>query len=85
MERSSFRLSKLAIKPWLEAAPKGVVFTNAHVVDPATSALLDGLQTIVIQDGKITSVKAVKAATISDDNDFAALPVVDLDGAYICP
>jgi adenine deaminase len=85
MERSSFRLSKLAIKPWLEAAPKGVVFTNAHVVDPATSALLDGLQTIVIEDGKIRSVKAVNSAAISDNIDLAALPVIDLDGAYICP
>ncbi|KAI5450382.1 hypothetical protein NCC49_003164 [Naganishia albida] len=78
-------LSKLAIKPWLEAAPKGVVFTNAHVIDPATSILLDGLQTIVIQDGKIRSVKSVKSQAVSDDSDVAMLPVVDLKRAYVCP
>ncbi|KAJ9101662.1 hypothetical protein QFC20_005195 [Naganishia adeliensis] len=78
-------LSKLAIKPWLESAPKGVVFTNARVVDPANSTLLDGLQTIVIRDGKIHAVESVQSKAISADNRVATLPQVDLDGAYICP
>jgi imidazolonepropionase-like amidohydrolase len=75
----------LAIKPWLESAPKGVVFTNAQVVDPANSTLLDGLQTVVIRDGKIHSVEPVKTKATSADNQVAALPQVDLNGAYICP
>lgn len=83
--KSLSRLSKLAIKPWLESAPKGVVFINARVVDPANSTLLDGLQTIVIRDGKIHAVESVKSKAISADSRVAALPQVDLDGAYICP
>ncbi|KAJ9111672.1 hypothetical protein QFC19_001031 [Naganishia cerealis] len=75
-------LAKLTIKPWLESLPRGVVLTNAHVVDPAKSRLLDGVQTVVIKNGKVHTIQSSESKAVVDTSE---LPVVDLKGAYICP
>ncbi|KAJ9099763.1 hypothetical protein QFC21_003761 [Naganishia friedmannii] len=75
-------LAKLTIKPWIETTPQGLVFTNVYVVDPAKSTLLGGLQTVVVEDGKI---QTVRASALDTSNKHHGLQVVDLKGAYISP
>jgi imidazolonepropionase-like amidohydrolase len=72
----------LTVKPWIESLPQGIVFTNALVVDPATSTLLEGLQTVVVKDGKIESIRRGESDTSKDRYGFQ---IVDLKGTYICP
>ncbi|GAA5993155.1 hypothetical protein JCM10908_001315 [Rhodotorula pacifica] len=76
-------LPKLVLKPWLSPAPVGLVLTNAQVVDPAAGKLLDGLQTVVIRDGKIAAVYPVDEPDLLAEED--SLRRVDVDGRYISP
>ncbi|GAA5903184.1 hypothetical protein JCM6882_006987 [Rhodosporidiobolus microsporus] len=76
-------LPKLALKPWISAAPAGFLFTNAHVVDPASGELLPGLQSVVVKKGKITHVFPVDEPDLLADE--GSLKRIDLDGRYICP
>ncbi|KAJ7178116.1 hypothetical protein C8R46DRAFT_1075881 [Mycena filopes] len=74
-------LPKLAIKPWIKPLPDDLILTNARVVQPSTSSLLGGRQTITIQKGFIVSVKP----TEGQKNVNGEVRTVDLNGAYICP
>lgn len=76
-------LPKLALKPWIPAAPAGLILTNAQVVDPAAGKLLDGLQSVVVKNGKIAAVYPVDEPDLLEEE--AGLRKVDLDGRYICP
>ncbi|GAA5917658.1 hypothetical protein JCM5296_005673 [Sporobolomyces johnsonii] len=75
-------LPKLAIKPWIRKPTyHGFVFTKARVVDPAAGKLLNGLQTVVVKDGKVMSV-----SPMDESSEVAeGLHKVDLNGRYICP
>ncbi|KAJ7130348.1 hypothetical protein C8R44DRAFT_775394 [Mycena epipterygia] len=77
-------LPKLAVKPWIMPLPDDLILTNALVVDPSTSALLGGKQTITIQKGVIVSVESVKLHKSRKD-DGEEVKTVDLNGAYVCP
>ncbi|THU97524.1 hypothetical protein K435DRAFT_753992 [Dendrothele bispora CBS 962.96] len=83
-------LPKLVIKPWIPPPPRSLILRNALIIDPASSKVLDGKQTVVIDEGKIISVNK----TVDGDGDGKsqgggkekpAPVVVDLDGKYLCP
>lgn len=57
--------------------------TNAQVVDPAGGKLLDGLQSIVIRDGKVAAVYPVDEPDLLAEE--GSLRRVDLGGRYVSP
>lgn len=61
-----------------------MIFRNARVVDPAQATLLEGLQTVIVNSGKIHAVHPEAMGHRIDDR-LSYLSVVDLDGKYICP
>lgn len=67
----------------MSAAPAGVVLTNALVVDPAAGKLLDGLQTVVIRDGKVVAVYPVDEPDLLAEE--SSLRRVDVGGRYLSP
>ena len=69
------------MKPWIKAKPAGYKLVNARVVDPASSALLAGLQQVVIVDGRFVAVQGMNKEVV----DFGELKVVDLEGRFLCP
>ncbi|GAA5847824.1 hypothetical protein JCM9279_006650 [Rhodotorula babjevae] len=76
-------LPKLALKPWLSGAPAGLLLHNARVVDPRSGALLDGLHSVVVEQGKVTHVYPVDEPDLLAEE--AALNKVDVAGRYLCP
>ena len=54
--------------------------TNCQVIDPSSGKLLDGPQTITLNDGEIAQVG--KSGSFGLDGDT---PTIDLEGKYICP
>ncbi|KAK1220542.1 hypothetical protein PQX77_016682 [Marasmius sp. AFHP31] len=74
-------LPKLAIKPWVPPKPISLTLRNALVIDPASSGLLDGKQTLVLKDGYIRSV----SKTRDDEQYDQESSMIDLDGLYVCP
>ncbi|POY72943.1 hypothetical protein BMF94_4019 [Rhodotorula taiwanensis] len=76
-------LPKLVLKPWVTPTPAGIVLTNAQVVDPAGGKLLDGLQSIVIRDGKVAAVYPVDEPDLLAEE--GSLRRVDLGGRYVSP
>ncbi|GAA5875381.1 hypothetical protein JCM3774_002970 [Rhodotorula dairenensis] len=76
-------LPKLALKPWVSPVPAGVVLTNAQVIDPAAGKLLEGLQTVVIRDGKVAAVYPVDEPDLLAEE--SSLRRVDIGGRYISP
>ncbi|KAF8208117.1 hypothetical protein K438DRAFT_1712922 [Mycena galopus ATCC 62051] len=73
-------LPKLAIKPWIKPPPGDLILTNARVVQPAKSSILDGKQTINIKNGMIVSVKSDGLQKGED-----GVKTVNLNGAFVCP
>jgi imidazolonepropionase-like amidohydrolase len=80
---TSRSLPKLALKPWITPTPSGLVLTNAQVVDPAVGKLLDGLQSVIIKNGKIAAVYPVDEPDLLEEE--AGLRKIDLAGLFICP
>ncbi|KAF7343366.1 Amidohydro-rel domain-containing protein [Mycena venus] len=76
-------LPKLAVKPWIKPPPDDLILTNARVVQPSTSSILDGRQTITIKNGMIVSVKSDDLRKVQKDEE--EIKTVDLNGAYVCP
>ncbi|KAK8853021.1 hypothetical protein IAR55_003722 [Kwoniella newhampshirensis] len=75
-------LPKLAVSPWIAPPPKGYVFKNAKVIDADSGSLLDGLQTVVVENGIISEVIPSGRWKANEDLD---LDTVDVSGLYICP
>lgn len=78
-------LPKLALKPWITPRPKGFKLINARVVDPAGSSLLDGLQQVVVIDGRFVAVQPVGTELSSELGDVSSLREIDVEGNFICP
>ncbi len=78
-----YSLTKLALRPWITGPAAGLVLTNARVVDPASSQLLPGLQSVVIKNGKIIHLYPVDEPDLLADE--LSLAKVDLEGQYLCP
>ncbi|GAA5878231.1 hypothetical protein JCM3774_005849 [Rhodotorula dairenensis] len=83
-ETRPYLLPKLALKPWVSPTPAGIVLTNARVVDPAAGKLLDGLQTMVIRDGRVAAVYPVDNRKLVAEEE-TSLRRVDLGGRYVSP
>lgn len=77
------RLPKLVLKPWVSPAPAGLVLTNAQVIDPNAGKLLEGLQSVVIRDGKIAAVYPIDEPDLLAEE--GSLRRVDVGGRYISP
>ena len=77
------RLPKLVLKPWVSPTPAGLVLTNAQVIDPNTGRLLEGLQSVVIRDGKIAAVYPIDEPDLLAEE--GSLRRVDVGGRYISP
>ena len=77
------RLPKLVLKPWVSPAPAGLVLTNAQVIDPNAGRLLEGLQSVVIRDGKIAAVYPIDEPDLLAEE--GSLRRVDVGGRYISP
>ncbi|KAJ7241703.1 hypothetical protein B0H12DRAFT_1023969 [Mycena haematopus] len=73
-------LPKLAIKPWVKPPPDDLILTNARIVQPSTSSILEGKQMITIKNGMIVSVQS-DAVHKGEEG----VKTVDLNGAYVCP
>ncbi|KAJ7337486.1 hypothetical protein DFH08DRAFT_938997 [Mycena albidolilacea] len=73
-------LPKLAVKPWVKPPPDDLILTNARVVQPSTSSIVEGIQTITIKGGMIVSVKPDEGRKSEE-----GVKTVDLNGAYVCP
>lgn len=67
------------IKPWLRQASRNYIFINANVVDVKSGTILHNA-TVIVEDGKITSV-----ASSTPDPIPAGLIHVDCQGRYLCP
>ena len=79
-------LPKLSLKPWIRPDPPSLILRNARVIDPAQSALLPGLQDVVIENGLVLSVTAAGTESrLSGTPKDPPLVSVDLGGKFLCP
>ncbi|KAJ7201089.1 hypothetical protein GGX14DRAFT_465732 [Mycena pura] len=78
-------LPKLAIKPWVKPLPDALKLTNARIVHPANSSVIDGMQTIFIRKGMIESIKPTQKGQKDDESGGETVKTVDLNGAFVCP
>lgn len=76
-------LPKLVLKPWVSPAPAGLVLTNAQVIDPNAGKLLEGLQSVVVRDGKIAAIYPIDEPDLLTEE--GSLRRVDVGGRYISP
>lgn len=73
-------LAELQVKPWVEQAHESFYITNATIIDPARGELKDGMHSIKIEKGVITSVELQAGAVLED-----GMEQVDVKGKYVCP
>jgi imidazolonepropionase-like amidohydrolase len=72
------RLEQLRVKPWLRPPAPRVTLINCKVIDTNQGALLDGLQTIVLEGGSVVSVEPSKSEQKGEG-------VIDVGGKFVCP
>lgn len=74
-------LPKLALKPWIAAAPESLLLRDCLVVDPAAGRLLEGAHDVLLKGGKIAAVEPAGTLDIA----HGAAKEVHLGGKYLCP
>lgn len=67
----------------MSPAPAGLVLTNAQVIDPNAGKLLEGLQSVVVRDGKIAAIYPIDEPDLLTEE--GSLRRVDVGGRYISP
>lgn len=81
-------LPKLALKPWIQPAPKGYLLLNASVIDAHRGVVLHD-RAVKVVDGDIESVKVsgshAQLEGLKREADQQGLVVADLMGFYLCP
>jgi len=78
-------IPKLVPKPWVKPYPPPLLLCNARVIDPAKSALLEGLQDLLVEQGHIVSITPASLQRVKPGSGGSAPMSVDLEGKFICP